>query len=176
MAKRFTDAQKQAALADLKDGMTLEQAAKKHKCSANSLIQWKKALGASAKAAVKRTPAKNVSSSAISSAQANRLIDLEDENKFLKDENQTLRSLMLDGYIAREQHPQLRQIAQILRDAGGNQLRRIMETILVVEVEASADNESLDRPEATVASNGSNGLPRHPSGIIKLRRKAATEA
>ena len=92
MAKRFTDAQKQAALADLKDGMTLEQAAKKHKCSANSLIQWKKTLGASAKAAVKRTPAKNVSSSAISSAQANRLIDLEDENKFLKDENQTLRS------------------------------------------------------------------------------------
>jgi uncharacterized protein YjcR len=81
MAKRFTDAQKQAALADLKDGMTLEQAAKKHKCSANSLIQWKKALGASAKAAVKRTPAKNVSSSAISSVKANRLMDLEDQKR-----------------------------------------------------------------------------------------------
>jgi Transposase len=176
MAKRFTDAQKQAALADLKDGMTLEQASKKHKCSANSLIQWKKTLGASAKASVKRTPAKNVSSSEIPSAQANRLMDLEDENKFLKDENQSLRSLMLDGYIAKEQHPKLRRIAQTLRDAGSNQLQRIMEIILVVEVEAPVSSESLDRPESAVASNGSNGLPRHPSGTIKLRRKADIEA
>ena len=173
MAKRFTDAQKQAALADLKDGMTLERASKKHKCSANSLMQWKKTLGSRAKAAVKRTPAKNVSSSAISSAQANRLMDLEDENKFLKDENRSLRSLMLDGYIAREPHPKLRQIAQTLRDAGSDQLQRIMEIILVVEVEAPV---SLDRPESVVASNGSNGLPRHPSGTIKLRRKADMEA
>src|SRR5580658_4800486 len=176
MAKRFTDAQKQAALADLKDGMTLEQAAKKHKCSANSLIQWKKALGASAKAAVKRTPAKNVSSSAISSAQANRLIDLEDENKFLKDENQTLRSLMLDGYIAREQHPKLRQIAQTLRTAGKNQLQRIMEIILVVETETAANSDHLNGAESAVESHESNGLPRHPSGTIKLRRKAERDA
>ena len=103
-------------------------------------------------------------------------MDLEDENKFLKDENQTLRSLMLDGYIAKEPHPKLRQIAQTLRDARSNQLQRIMEIILVVEVEAPAGNESLDRPEAAVASNGSNGLPRHPSETIKLRRKADTEA
>jgi len=176
MAKRFTDAQKQAALADLKDGMTLEQASKKHKCSTASLMQWKKTLGASAKAAVKRTPAKKVSSSAIPSAQANRLMDLEDENKFLKDENRSLRRLMLDGYIAKEQHPKLRQIAQTLRDAGSNQLQRIMEIILIVEVEAPAGNESMDRPEAALASNGSNGLPRHPSGTIKLRRKADKEA
>ena len=39
--------------------------------------------------------------------------------------------LMLDGYIAREQHPKLRRIAQTLRDAGRNQLQRIMEIILV---------------------------------------------
>jgi transposase-like protein len=176
MAKRFTDAQKQAALADLKDGMTLEQAAKKHKCSANSLIQWKKTLGASAKAAVKRTRTKTVGSSATPPAQADRLMELEDENKFLKDENRSLRSLMLDGYIAKEPHPKLRQIAQTLRDAGSNQLQRIMEIILVVEVEAPGSSEGLDRPEAAVASNGSNGLPRHPSGTIKLRRKADMEA
>jgi hypothetical protein len=175
MAKRFTDAQKQAALADLEDGMTLEQASKKHKCSTASLMQWKKTLGASGKAAIKRTSAKKVSSTAIPSAQANRLMELEDENKFLKDENRSLRSLMLDGYIAREQHPKLRRIAQILRDAGSNQLQRIMEIILVVEAEAPASSESLD-PESAVASNGSNGLPRHPSGTIKLRRKADTEA
>ena len=176
MAKRFTDAQKQAALADLKDGMTLEQAAKKHKCSANSLMQWKKTFGASAKAAVKKTRAKSGNSMAIPSAEADRLMDLEDENKFLKDENRSLRSLMLDGYIAREPHPKLRQIAQTLRDAGSNQLQRIMEIILVVEVEAPVSSGSLDRPESAVASNGSNGLPRHPSGTIKLRRKADMEA
>ena len=176
MAKRFTDAQKQPALADLKDGMTLEQASKKHKCSANSLMQWKKILGASAKASDKRTPAKSGNSMAIPSAQADRLMDLEDENKFLKDENRLLRSLMLDGYIAREPHPKLRQIAQTLRDAGSNQLQRIMEIILVVEVEAPVSSGSLDRPESGVASNGSNGLPRHPSGTIKLRRKADIEA
>jgi hypothetical protein len=113
---------------------------------------------------------------AIPSAQADRLMDLEDENKFLKDENRSLRSLMLDGYIAREPHPKLRQIAQTLRDAGSNQLQRIMEIILVVEVEAPVSSESLDRPESAVASNGSNGLPRHPSGTIKLRRKADMEA
>jgi hypothetical protein len=176
MAKRFTDAQKQAALADLKDGMTLEQASKKHKCSANSLMQWKKTLGSSAKAAVKGTRAKSRNSMAIPSAQADRLMDLEDENKFLKDENRLLRSLMLDGYIAREPHPKLRQIAQTLRDAGSDQLQRIMEIILVVEVDPPVSSGSLDRPESAVASNGSNGLPRHPSGTIKLRRKADIEA
>jgi hypothetical protein len=51
-----------------------------------------------------------------------------------------------------------------------------MEIILVVEVEAPGSSEGLDRPEAAVASNGSNGLPRHPSGTIKLRRKADMEA
>ena len=56
MAKRFTYVEKQAALADLKNGMTLEQTSKKHKCSTASLMQWKKTLGASAKAAAKRTP------------------------------------------------------------------------------------------------------------------------
>ena len=176
MAKRFTDAQKQAALADLKDGMTLEQTSKKHKCSTASLMQWKKTLGASAKAAVKRIPAKNVSSSAIPSAQADRLLELEDENKFLKDENQSLRSLMLDGYIANEPHPKLRQIAKTLRAAGSNQVQRIMEIILIVEAEAPASSESLERPESGLASNGSNGLPRHPSGTVKLRRKADMEA
>jgi hypothetical protein len=50
-----------------------------------------------------------------------------------------------------------------------------MEIILVVEAEAPASSEGLD-PESAVASNGSNGLPRHPSGTIKLRRKADTEA
>jgi hypothetical protein len=156
--------------------MTLEQASKKHKCSANSLMQWKKTLGASAKAAVKGTRAKSGNSMAIPSAEADRLMDLEDENKFLKDENRSLRSLMLDGYIAREPHPKLRQIAQTLRDAGSNQLQRIMEIILVVEVEAPVSSGSLDRPESVVASNGSNGLLRHPSGTIKLRRKADMEA
>ena len=173
MAKRFTDAQKQAALADLNDGMTLEQASKKHKCSTASLMQWKKTSGSSAKAADKRTPAKSRNSMSIPSAQTDRLMDLEDENKFLKDENRSLRSLMLDGYIAREPHPKLRQIAQTLRDSGSNQLQRIMEIILVVEVEAPVSSGSLDRPESAVASNG---LPRHPSGTIKLRRKADMEA
>ena len=56
MAKRFTDVEKQATLADLNDGMTLEQTSKKHKCSTASLMQWKKALGASAKAAAKELP------------------------------------------------------------------------------------------------------------------------
>lgn len=54
MAKRFTEAEKQAALADLKDGLTLEQAGKKHKCSTASLMQWKRALGGNAKTAAKR--------------------------------------------------------------------------------------------------------------------------
>lgn len=103
-------------------------------------------------------------------------MELEDENKFLKDENRSLRSLMLDGYIAKEPHPKLRQIAQTLRDAGSNQLKRIMEIILVVEVEAPASSESSHGSKAAVASNGSNGLPHHSSGSIKLKRKADIEA
>ena len=172
MAKRFTEAEKQAALADLKNGMTLEQAAKKHKCSANSLMQWKKALGAAAKAIGKRTRTKVVTASVIPSAHTDRVMKLEDENKYLKDENQSLRSLMLDGYIAREPHPKLRQIAQTLREAGRNQLQRIMEIILVVEAGESVGSESLGREEPAAQGTASNGLPRHPSGAIGLRRKA----
>jgi hypothetical protein len=175
MAKRFTEAEKQAALADLKNGLTLEQASKKHKCSAASLMQWKKTVGASAKATAKRTPAKIAASSAIPSLQADRLMELEDEIKHLKDENQALRGLMLDGYIAKEQHPKLRQIAQTLRDAGSNQLQRIMEIILVA-AEAPASSESPDLTELAVEGDASNGLPRHPSGTIRIRRKADIEA
>jgi transposase-like protein len=58
MARRFSEAEKQAALADLKNGMTLEQASKKHKCSSASLMQWKKAVDQGAKVVVKKTGAK----------------------------------------------------------------------------------------------------------------------
>jgi len=175
MAKRFTEAEKQAALADLKNGMTLEQTSKKHKCSSASLMQWKKALGA-AKAGAKRRSAQLVGSAAVPSKPMDRVVELEDENKYLKDENQTLRSLMLDGYIAREQHPKLRQIAQTLRAAGKNQLQRIMEIILVVETETPAVSDRLNGSESAVESQISNGLPRHPSGTIKLRRKSELDA
>jgi transposase-like protein len=47
MPIRFTDEQKQAAVTDLSNGMTLEQVAKKHKCSIGSLQQWKKAINTS---------------------------------------------------------------------------------------------------------------------------------
>jgi hypothetical protein len=175
MAKRFTEAEKQAALADLKDGMTLEQTSKKHKCSTASLMQWKKTLGA-AKAGAKRSPAKVVGSAVVPSKQTDRVVELEDENKYLRDENQALRSLMLDGYIAREQHPKLKQIAQTLRAAGKNQLQRIMEIILVVETETPASSDRLNGSESAAESHVSNGLPRHPSGTIKLRRKAELDA
>ena len=175
MAKRFTEAAKQTALADLKNGMTLEQTSKKHKCSTASLMQWKKALGA-AKASAKRSSAKVVGSAIVPSKQTDRVAELEDENKYLKDENQTLRSLMLDGYIAREQHPKLRQIAQTLRAAGKNQLQRIMEIILAVETEMPASGDRLNGSESPAESHVSNGLPRHPSGTIKLRRKAELDA
>jgi hypothetical protein len=171
MAKRFTEAEKQAALADLKNGMTLEQAAKKHKCSTASLMQWKKTLGTSPKANGERTRTKVATVSPIPSAHTERMMELEDENKYLKDENQALRSLMLDGYIAREQHPKLRRIAQTLRDAGRNQLQRIMEIILVVEAE-----EPESRSDSDHGSDSSNGLPRHPSGTVRLRRKGEHDA
>ena len=176
MAKRFTEAERQAALADLKNGMTLEQAAKKHKCSTASLMQWEKTVGSSPKAASKRTRTKAATASAIPSTDTERMMELEDENKYLKDENQSLRSLMLDGYIAREQHPKLKQIAQTLREAGRNQLQRIMEIILVVEAEEPTSSQSPDRPDSAVESEASNGLPRHPSGAIRLRRKAEHNA
>jgi transposase-like protein len=176
MARRFTEAEKQAALADLKDGMTLEQASKKHKCSSASLMQWKKAVGRGSKVAVKRTGAKVASSEAVPSMQADRVLELEGENKHLQDENRSLRSLMLDGYIANEEHPKLRRIAQTLRDAGKNQLQRILEIILIAEAEPSANSDSSDGRESTAESHASNGLPRHPSGTIKLRRKADIEA
>ena len=176
MAKRFTEAERQAALADLKNGMTLEQAAKKHKCSTASLMQWKKSLGSSPKAAGKKPRTKATAASAIPSAHTERMMELEDENKYLKDENQALRSMMLDGYIAREQHPKLRQIAKTLRDAGRNQPQRIMEIILVVEAEGPTSSKSPDRPDFVVESEASNGLPRHPSGAIRLRRKAEHNA
>jgi transposase-like protein len=175
MAKRFTEAAKQAALADLKDRMTLEQASKKHKCSTASLMQWKKTLG-SAKAAAKRTSAKVAGSAVVPSKQTDRLVELEDENKYLKDENQALRSLMLDGYIAKEQHPKLKQIAQTLRNAGKNQLQRIMEIILAAEAEEPAPGDGIGQPESMADSEASNGLPRHPSGMVKLRRKAEHDA
>lgn len=58
IAKRFTDAQKQAALADLKDGMTLEQTSKKHRCSTASLMQWKKTLGPQRQSGGQKNPHK----------------------------------------------------------------------------------------------------------------------
>ena len=165
MAKHFTEAERQAALADLKNGMTLEQAAKKHKCSTASLMQWKKTLSSSPKVG-KKTGTKATAASEIPSAHTERIIELEDENKYLTDENQTLRSLMLDGYIAREQHPKLRQIAQTLREAGRNQLQRIMEIILVVEAEEPAPIERLDRSRpkwAATAPMVCHGILREPS-------------
>jgi transposase-like protein len=142
MARRFTEAEKQAALADLKDGMTLEQASKKHKCSSASLMQWKKTVGKGAKGAVKRTGAKVAVSASAPSPQADRVLELESENNHLQDENRSLRSLMLDGYIANEQHPKLKRIARTLRDAGKNQLQHILEIILIAEAETPASSDS----------------------------------
>jgi transposase-like protein len=144
MARRFTEAEKQAALADLTDGMTLEQVSKKHKCSSASLMQWKKTVGKGAKGAVKRTGAKVATPEPVPSMQTDRVLELENENKHLQDENRSLRSLMLDGYIANEQHPKLRRIAQTLRDAGKNQLQHILKIILIAEAETPASSDSLD--------------------------------
>jgi hypothetical protein len=74
--------------------------------------------------------------------------------------------------IGREQHPKLKQIPQTLRTAGKNQLQRIMEIILVVETETPATSDRLNGSEPAAESHVSNGLPRHPSGTIKIRRKA----
>jgi hypothetical protein len=46
-----------------------------------------------------------------------------------------------------------------------------MEIILVVEAEEPSSSESLDRSESAMASNGSSGSPRRPSGTIRPRRK-----
>jgi hypothetical protein len=116
MATRFTEAAKQAALADLKNGMTL------------------------AKAAVKRVNTKVVHTASMPLTYTGRVLELENENKQLKDENHALRSLMLDGYIAKERHSKLRLIAQTLRDSGKNQLERIMEIILVADAETPASS------------------------------------
>ena len=51
----------------------------------------KKALSSSPKAAGRRTRTKAAAVSAIPSAHTERMMELEDENKYLKDENQTLR-------------------------------------------------------------------------------------
>ena len=177
MARRFTEAEKQAALADLKDGMTLEQASKRHKCSIASLMQWKKALGASVKSSTKRVASTVVGSLSVPSMHTGRLTELEDENKQLRDENQSLRGLMLDGYMAKEQNPKLRQIARTLRDAGKNQLQRIMEIILDADAERLSSEDTSDSSESAVRNNNtSNGLPRHPSGMVRLRRKADQDA
>lgn len=176
MARRFTEAEKQAALADLKDGMTLEQASKRHKCSTASLMQWKKAFGVGVRASSKRDSNKLVGSSPLPSVETGRLMALEDENKQLRDENESLRSLMLDGYMAKEQNPKLRQIARTLREAGKNQLQRIMEIILDADAEKLASSDSSDSGESSMRNNTVNGLPRHPSGTIKIRRKADQDA
>jgi hypothetical protein len=56
----------------------------------------------------------------------------------------------------------LKRIAQTLRDAGRNQLQRIMEIILAAEAEEPAPSDGLDQPESVADSEASNGLPRHP--------------
>jgi hypothetical protein len=79
---------------------------------------------------------------------------------------------MLDGYLARERHPKLRQIAQTLRETGGNPLQRIMQIILAAEAEEPARSEGMDHLESMQGTEATNGLPRHPSGTVRLRRKA----
>jgi transposase-like protein len=175
MARRFTEAEKLAALADLRNGMTLEQTSKKHKCSTASLMQWKKAMSGGAQLGARRTVAKSGGTGVTTSVQGDRLMELEDENKHLRDENQSLRSLMLDRYIAKEPHPKLQRIAQTLRDSGRNQVQRIMEIILAADAEEPA-HQGLETHESTVDNVETNGLPRHPSGTIKLRRKSEQEA
>jgi hypothetical protein len=127
-------------------------------------MQWKKAVGQRAKVAVKRIGAKAATPEPVPSMQTDQILELESENKYLQDENRSLWSLMLDGYIANEQHPKLKQIAQTLRDAGKNQLQHILEIILIAEAETPASSGSLDCHEPAAASHASNGLPRHPSG------------
>jgi transposase-like protein len=174
MARRFTETEKLAALADLRDGLTLAQASKKHKCSSASLMQWKKAMAGGIQAGGKRT-AKSGAAETTPSMEAGRLMKLEDENKHLRDENQSLRSMMLDRYIAKEPHPKLRQIAHTLRDAEGNEIQRIMEIILTADSE-ELTHPSLDAHESATDTVETNGLPRHPSGTVKLRRKSEQEA
>jgi Transposase len=175
MAKRFTETEKLAALADLRNGMPLAQTSKKHKCSSASLMQWKKAMAGAAPAGTKRTGAKLGGPEAIGSVDAGRLIKLEDENKHLRDENQSLRSLMLDRYIAKEPHPKLRRIAQTLRDSEVNQVQLIMEVILAADAE-EITHQGFDAHESAEDHVETNGLPRHPSGTIKLRRKPEQDA
>jgi transposase-like protein len=147
--KEFTDEEKRVAVADLAN-MTIEQAAKKHRCSASSLWAWKRDFqtGTSKPRAARR-----------STTPGARTVSLEHDQERvaeLEQENQRLRRLLLDGFIVSEHNPKLRRIAQIVRDAGKNQIQEIMETLFAPETPGVPPRT--DDPEA--ASENSMGHKR----------------
>jgi hypothetical protein len=46
--------------------------------------------------------------------------------------------MLLDGFIANEQNTKLRRIAEVVRDAGRDQIQRVMEVLLAPETASLA--------------------------------------
>jgi transposase-like protein len=138
--KRFTEQQQRAAVADLST-MTIDEAAKKHGCSAGSLWTWKRKFGTTTKAGNRAgTP-----SAPATLARIDRMAELEAQVAELEAEGGRLRRMLLDGFITNETNPKLKRIAEIVRDGGSNQVQEIMEALLQPEL-ASART---DDPEVT---------------------------
>jgi hypothetical protein len=127
---RFTEEQQRAAVADLQN-MTIAKVVAKYGCSSASLMTWKKKYGTATKSAGRPGAVRMASAHSAPEVAAfqddRRVADLEEEN-------QRLRRLLLDGFIAREQHPKLQRIAGILRDNKLKQLEQIMEALVAAEM------------------------------------------
>jgi transposase-like protein len=142
---RFTEEQQRVAVADLAN-MTIEEAAKRHGCSASSLWTWKKKFQTgTAKPRSRRTAAPIATTASLESDQ--RLADLEAHVAELEAEGGRLRRLILDGFIQSESNAKLRRIAEIVRDGGRNQVQEIMEVLL--QPQAASVPARGDDPEAT---------------------------
>ena len=134
---RFSEEQRRAAVADLAT-MTIDEAAKRHGCSAGSLWTWKKKFQTSA--ATSKPRGRRSATPTAPAAGVDRLVELEAENS-------RLRRMLLVGFIQNESNAKLKRIAEVLRDGGHNQLQEIMETLLASEAASVASRT--DNPEAT---------------------------
>jgi transposase-like protein len=111
--------------------MTIARVAEKYGCSSASLMTWKKKYSGMGKPAGGASTVANVPTASPASA----VIQDDERLSELKEENQHLRRLLLDGFIGNEAHPKLKRIAEILRGNKPHQLQEIMETLLVADLE-----------------------------------------
>jgi hypothetical protein len=164
--KEFTDEEKRVAVADLAN-MTIER---RPRSTGAAQVLYGRGSG------IFQTGTSKPRAARKSTSPGARTFSLEHDQERvaeLEQENQRLRRLLLDGFIASEHNPKLRRIAQIVGDAGKNQIQEIMETLLAPETAGVRRGLTTQRlpPRIRWGTKGGRAdrAPPRPGGLNRNR-------